>query len=138
MLEIGRTFKSFHHVLSNLFNEEKSDLPFEQYIMLLVLKEKGEKIQKELAFSSGIHKATITRTIDVLESYGYVIRTQDKTDRRQNVIELTAEGNEVAKKYLDLIKKAEKEITDGIGNSEIHQCLTVLDKIWQNCEKKCN
>lgn len=49
---------------------------------------------RELAAALAMHKVNITRTVDLLESHGYVTRTTRKDDRRLIIIAATAQGRD--------------------------------------------
>ncbi|MEY7973865.1 MarR family winged helix-turn-helix transcriptional regulator [Saccharomonospora xinjiangensis] len=62
------------------------------YRLLAALAEEGPASQNTLGRRCGIHASDLVATINELAEDGYVRRDPDPTDRRRNVVTLTAEG----------------------------------------------
>ncbi|MFE3456038.1 MarR family winged helix-turn-helix transcriptional regulator [Nocardiopsis aegyptia] len=60
--------------------------------LLATLEESGPASQAELGRRSGIHVSDMVATINELADDALVERTPDPTDRRRNIISLTAQG----------------------------------------------
>ncbi len=71
----------------NLCNMNKN-----QYKTLMILKNSGEKSMTDLGKILHLEKGSLTTIIDTLTEDGYVVRSQDKKDRRKYVIKLTEKG----------------------------------------------
>ncbi len=65
-----------------------------EFLMYLYHKEEGIS-QENLAKVFMVSKATSTRTIQKLESEGYVSRTRDESDRRAYKVYLTDKGRDI-------------------------------------------
>jgi len=134
---VGRAFKAFNHKMHHKFESAGAEIQFDSWVKLFMFEQMGNRIQKDLAAFSGIHKATITRTIDSLEEKGFVERIPDEADRRQNRIAVTQPGREIISRYIHLIEEGEKEILEGIPSDDVEICRGVLTKVWNNCQRNC-
>jgi DNA-binding MarR family transcriptional regulator len=63
---------------------------------ILEIEELGQATIVELSTHLGLDKSTLSRTIDGLVNIGLVGRVPQPTDRRFNLLSLTAKGQEVA------------------------------------------
>lgn len=69
----------------------KHDVPLtpEQFMLIDLLWNQGEMSQQELADQLQKDKNSVTKLVDALERKGFVIRRQNKNDRRSNTLILT-------------------------------------------------
>ena len=65
------------------------------YGILCQLDDEGPQRLGALATTFGLDPSTITRQVKALEDAGLASRTQDESDRRASILDLTAEGREV-------------------------------------------
>jgi MarR family transcriptional regulator, lower aerobic nicotinate degradation pathway regulator len=107
-----------------------------QYGMLIILNDAGPLTQNQLGQSMVIDKATMVRMIDVLQAKSYVTRTQSKTDRRANYLEITKAGRAVLQK-LDLERRiAEDEFLKPLTSAERTQLTAIIDKLVNSIKAK--
>ena len=72
---------------------------------------------------------TVSRWVDRLQQQGYVTRTDDRTDGRQTLVSITAEGRTVAR---DLVRLARRRLAsttadvDGATLAELERVLLAL------------
>lgn len=132
----GDMLDTIPHVMRTIRNEmrdiAKSVLSVPQF-RLLVRLSRGNSTNSELSAWLGLSKPALTRMIDGLVKKGFVARTQEAADRRQNKIELTAKGRKQYQKVTgvvrdrfsrDLLNLSQKE-QDVLQNS-----LDVLRKLF--------
>jgi DNA-binding MarR family transcriptional regulator len=90
---------------------------------------------QELAERAMVTPATMSRTIDALEEHGWVLRTQNKTDRRQVVITLTDKGQALLETFhRDIVDEFFTRLR-GLSCEELEQLeagLNVLGKVFEN------
>lgn len=69
----------------------KHDIPLtpEQFMLIDLLWNQGEMSQQELADQLQKDKNSVTKLVDALERKGFVMRRQNKNDRRSNTLILT-------------------------------------------------
>lgn len=88
--------------------------------------------QNEMAETLELAPIAMVRIIDQLEGEGLVERRADPSDRRCNLLYITESGrNRLAS--LDSFKtRIGAELFDGIGESDIRQMLSTLDRMHAN------
>ena len=91
--------------------------------------------QQDLAISSFKDKATITRSLKLLEREELVLRTADPIDKRTKRIYITAKGRKVYQAILPLGQETIAEAKTGISEEEIKTCESVLQKMYNNLSK---
>ena len=93
----------------------------------------GPKSPKDIALAEGVQPQSITRSLEGLEEAGLVLRTQDKLDRRQFHLEITAKGRELVvrdahNRSLWLASAMESNLT-GLEMNLLRISIQLLDKI---------
>ncbi|MBN2134507.1 MAG: winged helix-turn-helix transcriptional regulator [Acidobacteria bacterium] len=137
MFYLGHVMKLFGVMMTRQFEEADVEISFHDWIKLFIIKEKEHVIQKDIAEVSGIHKTTLTRSIDFLESENYVIRQQDEHDKRQNKLILTEKGEIIVKKYKHILIDIQSTMLKGITEDELTNTKMVLNKILINFQSDC-
>ena len=66
--------------------------------------------QERIATRCNINKGAVARSIRKLEENGFVARTIDENNRRQNMVSLTQKGEETLSKAIKILKEWEDEI----------------------------
>ena len=67
-------------------------LTYPQYLVLLALWEEDARTVKALGATLGLDSGTLSPLLKRLEASGYIRRTRDRTDERQVIVTLTAQG----------------------------------------------
>ena len=88
---------------------DKLDLTYTQYIVMMVLWEKKEINEKELGEILYLKSNTLAPLIQRLKEKGYIKVKTLKTDRRNIIISLTASGNALKDKAIDVPPSIAKE-----------------------------
>ncbi len=68
-------------------------LTYPQYLVLLVLWERGGQTLHELGDRLDLSSNTLTPLLKRLENSGWIVRTQEKNDKRQLLIQLSDKGH---------------------------------------------
>ncbi len=68
--------------------------------------------QEQIASRCNTNKGSIARSIKKLEDNGFIERTIDKHNRRQNIISLTKKGNETLSKSIKTLNNLENHLFD--------------------------
>lgn len=68
------------------------ELSFSEWQVLWCLAEASPGTAKSIALRCGMSKTKISRAVKVLEDRGYITRRRDRSDRRFELLALTAEG----------------------------------------------
>ncbi len=74
---------------------DELDLTYTQYIVMMVLWEKGQTNEKFLCEALCLKSNTVTPLLKKLQDKGYIEKTKDKCDERNIVVTLTRAGKEL-------------------------------------------
>lgn len=88
---------------------------------LMQLSEGQELNQTDLARKIYLDSATITRTLDVLETKGYIERHQAAGDRRTHIVKITKSGYEMAHRCSQFGQEVNDEFTSVLSPSARQQ-----------------
>lgn len=80
-------------------------------VLMCVYLEEGPHTVRSLAARLNVTKAVISRAIDRLKSYNYILRADDPRDRRSIVLRRTPDGINYLRAYASLIQR---EMPDGL------------------------
>jgi DNA-binding MarR family transcriptional regulator len=89
----------------------------------------GPLTPSEIADRMLVPSATMTATLDTLESRGWVTRSPNPDDRRSILVSVTAEGRAAADRFLPGIRKVELALASGLSPRERDQFLTLMGKL---------
>ena len=81
------------------------DLTYTQYITMMVLWEKKEMNVKEIGRCLYLDSGTLTPLLKKLEQKGYIVRHRSKDDERNLIISITAEGEALREKAVEVPAK---------------------------------
>ena len=111
-------------------------LTIEQFGLLHAINMKNEDvIQQDMAEIMGKDKSAIYRVIDSLEEKELVRRVVDKNDRRKNFLMVTKKGEAVIEQYLEIEYKFNKELEEGLKESDIDTFYNVVNHFRNKAEK---
>jgi len=102
------------------------------WLVLLNIKARSLRNQRELAEAVGIREATLTHHLNGMEAGGLITRQRDPANRRIHVVELT-EAGETA--FLSLRAAAidfDRKLRRGIGDQEIAHLDSLLGRLADN------
>lgn len=104
----------------------------EQFILIDLLWNQGSMSQQQLADQMQKDKNSVTKLVDALERKGFVVREQNRQDRRSNTLVLTekAEGlkHGAKQKGISILD----EMLVGISEEELRSFLETLHKLNRN------
>jgi DNA-binding MarR family transcriptional regulator len=104
----------------------------EQFILIDLLWNQGSMSQQQLADQMQKDKNSVTKLVDALERKGFVVREQNRKDRRSNTLVLTekAEGlkHGAKQKGISILD----EMLVGISEEELRSFLVTLGKLNRN------
>ena len=110
------------------------DVPLtpEQFILIDLLWNQGSMSQQQLADQMQKDKNSVTKLVDALERRGFVVREQNRQDRRSNTLVLTekAEGLKPGAKQKGI--SILDEMLIGISEEELRSFLVTLGKLNRN------
>lgn len=104
-------------------------ITYGNYVTLLILYENPGITQAKLSELNHKDKNVIVQTIDKFEKKNYVKRIRAETDRRAYTLYLTETGNEVVRKYWDVVVGAETELLKNISDEELADFCKIINKL---------
>jgi DNA-binding MarR family transcriptional regulator len=102
----------------------------EQIIMALA--ERDGQTPGQLAARLGVRPPTITKTINRLQSQGFVSKQASETDARQAHVFLAEAGREVVRSIEKSLKKTEKQALKGLDKKDQKALAKLLGQIEAN------
>ncbi len=100
-------------------------------IMLALDREDGQTLG-QLATRLGVRPPTVTKTINRLQSQGYVEKRASVTDARQANVFLTDDGHAVMRAIEKAVKKTEKQALKGLDKKEQKTLAKLLARVEAN------
>jgi len=118
--------------LNRNFASAGYEITIEQWKILKMLWDKDGLSQKELAEGTWKDKASLARTLDIMEKQNYVVRINDQTDKRQKLIYLTTKAKFSQKELKTIADKTTKEAESNFSSDQITQLNNMLQQIIKN------
>ena len=112
----------------------KMEVPLtpEQFILIDLLWNQGSMSQQQLADQMHKDKNSVTKLVDALERKGFVVREQNRQDRRSNTLVLTEKAEALKhgakQKGISILD----EMLVGISEEELRSFLVTLHKLNRN------
>ena len=106
--------------LSSERNMSHHGLGFPEQMILMILSDGEPSSQGALANILGIDKGAIARTVAKLEKKGYVIRTVNPDDHRENVVEITPLCTEIIQEMRENLIEIRNVAFTGFTEEEQH------------------
>ncbi|WP_270647599.1 MarR family winged helix-turn-helix transcriptional regulator [Paeniclostridium hominis] len=105
---VSKTFPKIHASLYLESLKEYAsniDVNRTQLRALVFIKNNGEITMTDLCEKLNVEKGSLTTMVDDLTKKGYLTRTRDLRDRRKYILNLTNEGDVIAKDFLEELGK---------------------------------
>ncbi len=111
-----------------------------QHKMLMFIARRGENAptQAEIAQHLGISAPAASATVKKLEKGGYITRSQNSDDMRNNSVSITEKGSTVITKSKEIFKGVDQKIFKGLEKSDIDRLSTVLKTMHNNIKEADN
>jgi MarR family transcriptional regulator for hemolysin len=132
-LDLANTAKAVSRAFNERLAAAGGSVP--TWLILSSLKSDERRTQLELARAVGIEGPTLTRHLDGLEGEGIVRRIRDSADRRAVRVELTGEGEELFQKLRQAVVAFNRDLTAGVGETELDRLRTTLARLDQNVRR---
>ena len=131
-VEINLTGCKLKQFIASKLRQMEVPLTPEQFILIDLLWNQGSMSQQQLADQMQKDKNSVTKLVDALERKGFVVRKQNRQDRRSNTLVLTekAEGlkHSAKQKGISILD----EMLVGISEEELRSFLVTLHKLNRN------
>jgi MarR family transcriptional regulator for hemolysin len=131
---IGRQLARTAKLLTRAFERELAlaggSLP--SWLILLSLKSRSWRTQRELAAALGIEGPTLTHHLAGLERSGLVTRARDPDNRRIQRVDLTAAGDAAFRRLRRAASSFDQRLRSGLDDSDIQQLRELLAQLLSN------
>jgi MarR family transcriptional regulator, transcriptional regulator for hemolysin len=131
---IGRQLARTAKLLTRAFERELAlaggSLP--TWLILLSLKSRGWRTQRELAEALGIEGPTLTHHLTGLERAGLVTRTRDPDNRRVQRMDLTDAGDAAFHRLRRAASRFDRRLRSGLDDGDIQQLRELLAQLLSN------
>lgn len=124
---ICRIARKIHYQVDETF--KPYGITVEQWAALKTIEEKAPLSQKQLADSLEKNQNTVKSLIDHLIDKGWITRNMDPSDKRNQLLQLTKEGQQIAKELAFLDEKANLAFLQTFTAEESQTLSKLLDKI---------
>ena len=131
-VELNLTGCKLKQFIAAKLRQENVPLTPEQFLLIDLLWNQGPMSQQQLADQMQKDKNSVTKLVDALERKGFVVREQNRQDRRSNTLVLTekAEGLKPGAKQKGI--SILDEMLIGISEEELRSFLVTLGKLNRN------
>ena len=116
----------------------KLDVKYSQWLILDCLTQHDIDTPSKIASYLGMERATVSRSLDILESRGLVSRTHNLTDRRVVEVEVTSQGRKIAQMGVQRLEQVTQTAIKGMSTQEISSVMELISKIRVNLNNKIN
>jgi DNA-binding MarR family transcriptional regulator len=123
---IGRVAGDSHRLVVDAFGSPTGRT---DYAALAGLEEFGAMSQAALGRRLGIDRSDIVAVLNRLQADKLVIRVQDETDRRRNVIGITPAGKRALQRLDTVIDKAQRALLAPLSAHQQHQLTELLQHL---------
>lgn len=121
----------FKTALKTAFQQGGYSATVEEFVMLNLIPDAGAE-QSSLRERSLKDKTNVTRLLDRMAAKGWINRTQQQENRRQQVVSLTAEGKQMQGVLVELARINMGKATAGLSREQIEVTCQTLQQLSNN------
>jgi len=130
---IEKAIKSYRQFAQRNINKAGLDITIDQWLVLRLIEEDGERYQNEIAEAVFKDTASITRIVELLVHKGYLERNAHPDDRRRFKLSVTDKGRELLSIVSPIVTKNRQTALLDISSGDIMALQKVLSRIIANC-----
>ena len=101
----------------------------EAFAIIYISKKSSGVLPGELSGEMSISSARIAAVLNSLENKGLITRRIDRDDRRRILVDLTAQGADLAKKYDDMAIDGAVRMLEALGEHDAGEFVRILGKL---------
>lgn len=140
--EIGYEIRALNNTIRNRINKIKaSDATAAQttrlqaWVVAFVFESERPIYQKDIETEFEIKRSTASILLNTMEKNDLIKRTCVEHDARLKRITLTEKALNMHKSYLEIAKKLEKQLENGLSEEELNAFFATLEKISANARE---
>lgn len=127
---IGKLRNQLHREIKLRYSEEADvKLTVEEYMILNMIVAKPDQILQEISAATGKNKSVVMRMIDSLEKKGLCRRSVNPTDRRENFLNITSEGERIVNQYQEIERRLSSELLADIPAENLNNFFATIQLI---------
>ncbi|MBS9463517.1 MarR family transcriptional regulator [Flagellimonas sp. 389] len=130
---IEKAIKTYRKFAQNNIRKIESNITVDQALLLILLQNRPELTQVEMAEVLFKDYASITRMIELMVKNEYLTRNESQEDRRRKELIISKKGENIIKKLFPVIEDNRNTALKGLSQSEIEQLDSLLKIIINNC-----
>jgi MarR family transcriptional regulator, transcriptional regulator for hemolysin len=129
-LNLARTARSVSRAFDDALAEAGGSVP--RWLVLISLKSRPVRNQRELAEAVGIREATLTHHLNSMDEEGLITRRRDPANRRVHLVELTEAGEAAFQRMRGAATAFDQRLRSGLSGDEVSQLETLLGRLAAN------
>jgi MarR family transcriptional regulator for hemolysin len=102
------------------------------WLVLISLKSRPVRNQRELAEAVGIREATLTHHLNAMDEQGLITRRRDPANRRVHLVELTESGEAAFQRLRGAATAFDQRLRAGLTGDELSQLEALLGRLAAN------
>jgi len=133
---LGRLIDDLHYffesqALNYLRNANYPMIKSADAHVMRTMRVEGSRIT-DMARQAGISKQAMSKLVAGFISHGFLAWSDDPNDKRNRIVSVTEAGRKLLSSGLSALRKAEKDVSDIIGEAETENFRNLLLKIKQD------
>lgn len=130
--QIEKAIKQYRSMAQNNLNQLEYPITINQILLMIQIDQRTDISQVELAELLFKDVASITRMIELLVKRGFLVREENKDDRRKKDLKITHKGKEILRLAVPIVKKNREIAQQNLNEKEIQTLFKLLNKIITN------
>lgn len=130
---IEKAIKTYRQFAQRNISKAGLDITIDQWLVLRLIEEDGERYQNEIAEAVFKDTASITRIVELLVLKGYLERNAHPGDRRRFKLNVTEKGRDLLAIVSPIVANNRNTALQEISQDEIQTLQQVLNRIIANC-----
>lgn len=117
--------------LGSLIYKDNFDLTVPEWRTLVTVGEFGQATAKQICRDTAMDKTKVSRAVRSLEQKNCLLRNDDPTDRRVEILTLTSAGKDILMKLCPRMLQFEKSVLDRLSPEDKVNLLRAIDTLEQ-------
>lgn len=126
-VELSRAAREVSRALDGALVQAGGSLP--TWTILLALLSNAHATQRDIARAVGLEGPTLTHHLGRMEADGLVARERDPSDRRAQVVRLSARGEDEFRRLRTTVADFDRRLRSGLDDDEVEQLRDLLVRL---------
>ncbi len=129
-LRLSRTARAVSRAFDDALAGAGGSLPV--WLVLISLKSRPVRNQRELAEAVGIREATLTHHLNAMDGQGLITRRRDPANRRVQLVELTGAGEAAFHRMRGAAGAFDQQLRAGLSDADLDVLAGLLGRLEGN------